>query len=136
MDALLLLLAFGAGLAAATQILVNGSISEQKGAPEALLVSVTVTYGVVVWFMLARFLTGGGLNLRIPAEPLIYLLPLAVIAAVAFAGVMRGFEWYHFLGGLAGAVIVLVSWLRWSACGGRRDDRRRRLRADVRRHRL
>lgn len=108
MDALLLLLAFGAGLAAATQILVNGSISEQKGAPEALLVSVTVTYGVVVWFMLARFLSGGGLNLRVPTEPLVYLLPLAVIAAVAFAGVMRGFEWYHFLGGLAGAVIVLV----------------------------
>lgn len=106
MDALLLLLAFGAGAAAATQVLVNGSISEQRGAPEALMVSVTVTYGAVVLFMLARFLVGGGLNLRVPTEPLVYLLPLAVIVVVAFAGLVRGFEWYHFLGGLAGALIV------------------------------
>lgn len=108
MDALLLLLAFGAGAAAATQVLVNGSMSEQRGAPEALLVSVTVTYGAVLCFMLIRFLSGGGLNLRVPTQPLVYLLPLAVIALLAFVGLMRGFEWYHFLGGLAGAVIVLT----------------------------
>jgi thiamine biosynthesis protein ThiS len=106
MDALLLLLAFGAGLAASTQVLVNGSMSGQRGAPEALMVSVTVTYGAVVLFMLARFLLGGGLNLRTPTDPLVYLLPLALVAAFAFVGLMRGFEWYHFLGGLAGALIV------------------------------
>jgi hypothetical protein len=55
MDALLLLLAFGAGIAAATQILVNGALGEERGVPEALLVSVTVTYGSAVLFML-RFL--------------------------------------------------------------------------------
>ena len=48
MDALLLLLAFGAGIAAATQILVNGALGEERGVPEALMVSVTVTYGSVV----------------------------------------------------------------------------------------
>ena len=42
MDALLLLLAFGAGIAAATQILVNGALGEERGVPEALLVSVTL----------------------------------------------------------------------------------------------
>ncbi len=108
MDALLLLLAFGAGVAAATQILVNGSISEQRGAPEALMVSVTVTFGAVVAFMLARYLAGGGLNLRTPIAPLVYLLPLAVVMLLAFAGLARGFEWYQFLGGLAGALIVLT----------------------------
>lgn len=108
MDALLLLLAFGAGLAAATQVLVNGSISEQRGAPEALMVSVTVTFGAVVVFMLARYLVGGGLNLRTPTAPLVYLLPLTVVMLFAFLGVARGFEWYQFLGGLAGALIVLT----------------------------
>ena len=86
MDALLLLLTFAA----------------------ALMVSVTVTYGAVVLFMTARYLAGGGLNLRVPTEPLLYLFPLAVVVVLAFFGLMRGFEWYHFLGGLAGAVIVLV----------------------------
>ena len=108
MDALLLLLAFGAGAAAATQVLVNGSMSEERGAPEALMVSVTVTFGAVVLFMSVRFLAGGGLNLRTPTDPLVYLLPLAVVAALAFFGLMRGFEWYHFLGGLAGAFIVFT----------------------------
>jgi transporter family-2 protein len=108
MDALLLLLAFGAGLAAATQVLVNGSISEQRGAPEALMVSVTVTFAAVVAFMLARYLVGGGLNLRTPIAPLSYLLPLTGVMLFAFLGVARGFEWYHFLGGLAGALIVLT----------------------------
>ena len=106
MDALLLLLAFAAGAAAATQVLVNGSISGERGAPEALMVSVTVTYGAVVLFMTARYLAGGGLNLRVPTEPLLYLFPLAVVVVLAFFGLMRGFEWYHFLGGLAGAFIV------------------------------
>jgi len=104
MDALLLLLAFAAG-AFATQVLVNGSISGERGAPEALMVSVTVTYGAVVLFMAARYLAGGGLNLRVPTEPLLYLL-LLVVVLLAFFGLMRGFEWYHFLGGLAGALIV------------------------------
>jgi transporter family-2 protein len=108
MDALLLLLAFAAGAAAATQVLVNGSMSEQRGAPEALMVSVTVTFGAVVLFVLIRYLAGGGLNLRVPTDPLIYLLPLAVVAVLAFVGLARGFEWYHFLGGLAGAFIVFT----------------------------
>jgi len=106
MDALLLLLAFGAGLAAATQILVNGAMGEERGVPEALLVSVTVTYGSVVLFMLGRFALLGDLNLNTPGRPLIYLLPLAVIGVMAFLGLMRGLEWYYFLGGLAGAMIV------------------------------
>ena len=106
MDALLLLLAFGAGLAAATQILVNGSMGEERGVSEALLVSVTVTYGSVVLFMLGRFAMLGDLNLNTPGRPLLYLLPLAVIAVMAFLGLMRGLEWYYFLGGLAGAMIV------------------------------
>jgi thiamine biosynthesis protein ThiS len=108
MDALLLLLTFGAGAAAATQVLVNGSMSEQRGAPEALMVSVTVTFGAVVLVMSGRYLAGGGLNLRVPTDPLLYLLPLVVVAVLAFAGLMRGFEWYHFLGGLAGALIVFT----------------------------
>ena len=106
MDAFLLLLAFGAGLAAATQILVNGAMGEERGVPEALLVSVTVTYGSVVLFMLGRFAMLGDLNLNTPGRPLIYLLPLAVIGVMAFLGLMRGLEWYYFLGGLAGAMIV------------------------------
>ena len=106
MDAFLLLLAFGAGLAAATQILVNGAMGEERGVPEALLVSVTVTYGSVVLFMLGRFALLGDLNLNTPGRPLIYLLPLAVIGVMAFLGLMRGLEWYYFLGGLAGAMIV------------------------------
>lgn len=108
MDALLLLLAFAAGAAAATQVLVNGSMSEQRGAAEALMVSVTVTFGAVVLFILTRYLAGGGLNLRVPTDPLVYLLPLVVVAVLAFAGLARGFEWYHFLGGLAGAFIVFT----------------------------
>ena len=106
MDAFLLLLAFGAGRAAATQILVNGAMGEERGVPEALLVSVTVTYGSVVLFMLGRFALLGDLNLNTPGRPLIYLLPLAVIGVMAFLGLMRGLEWYYFLGGLAGAMIV------------------------------
>jgi thiamine biosynthesis protein ThiS len=108
MDALLLALAFGAGAAAATQVLVNGSMSQQRGAPEALMVSVTVTFGAVVVFMLARYLAGGGFNLRTPVGPLALLFPLVIVMLLAFLGVMRGFEWYHFLGGLAGALIVLA----------------------------
>src|SRR3989304_7329747 len=106
MDALPLVLAFGAGLAAATQILANGAMGEERGVPEALLVSVTVTYGSVMLFMLGRFALLGDLNLHTPGRPLIYLLPLAVIGVMAFLGLMRGLEWYYFLGGLAGAMIV------------------------------
>ncbi len=106
MDALLLLLAFGAGLAAATQILVNGAMGEERGVPEALLVSVTVTYGSAVVFMLGRFIVMGEMNLNTPGRPLLYLLPLTIVALVAFLGLMRGLEWYYFLGGLAGAMIV------------------------------
>lgn len=108
MDALLLLLAFGAGIAAATQILVNGALGEERGVPEALLVSVTVTYGSAVSFMLIRFALLGQLNLNTPGRPLLYLLPLAIIALLAFLGLMRGLEWYYFLGGLAGALIVFT----------------------------
>jgi len=108
MDALLLLLVFGAGIAAATQILVNGALGEERGVPEALLVSVTVTYGSVVSFMLIRFALLGHLNLNTPGRPLLYLLPLAIIAVLAFLGIMRGLEWYYFLGGLAGALIVFT----------------------------
>ncbi len=106
MDALLLLLVFGAGLAAATQVLVSGAMGEERGVPEALLVSVTVTYGSVVVFMLGRFALVGDLNLNTPVRPLLYLLPLVIIALLAFLGLMRGLEWYYFLGGLAGALIV------------------------------
>jgi len=106
MDALLLLLAFGAGIAAATQILVNGALGEERGVPEALMVSVTVTYGSVVLFMLLRFALMGDLNLDTPVRPLFYLLPLASIALLAFLGLMGGLHWYYFLGGLAGALIV------------------------------
>jgi transporter family-2 protein len=105
-DALLLLLAFGAGIAAATQILVNGALGEERGVPEALMVSVTVTYGSVVLFMLVRFAFMGELNLNTPGSPLLYLLPLAFIALLAFLGLMGGLQWYYFLGGLAGALIV------------------------------
>ena len=106
MDALILLLVFAAGLAAATQVLVNGAMGEERGVSEALLVSSTVTYGSVVVFMLFRFALVGDLNLNTPGSPLLYLLPLAIIALLAFLGLMRGLEWYYFLGGLAGALIV------------------------------
>ncbi len=106
MDALLLLLAFGAGLAAAVQILVNGALGEERGVPEALMVSVTVTYGSVVLFMLIRFAIMGDLNLNTPGRPLLYLLPLTFVALLAFLGLMGGLQWYYFLGGLAGALIV------------------------------
>ena len=106
MEALFLLLAFGAGVAGATQILVNGALGEERGVPEALMVSVTVTYGSVVAFMLVRWAFLGDLNLNTPGRPMFYLLPLAVIAILAFLGLMRGLEWYYFLGGLAGALIV------------------------------
>ena len=106
MDALILLLVFAAGLAAATQVLVNGAMGEERGVSEALLVSSTVTYGSVVVFMLFRFALVGDLNLNTPVRPLLYLLPLAIIALLAFLGLMRGLEWYYFLGGLAGALIV------------------------------
>jgi thiamine biosynthesis protein ThiS len=106
MDALLLLLAFGAGIAAATQILVNGALGEERGVPEALLVSVTVTYGSAVLFLLIRFVIMGDLNLDTPVRPLLYLLPLAFIALLAFLGLMGGLPWYYFLGGLMGALIV------------------------------
>ena len=106
MDVLILLVAFGAGLAVATQILVNGAMGEERGVSEALLVSVTVTYGSVIVFMLFRFALLGELNLDTPGQPLLYLLPLALIALLAFLGLMRGLEWYYFLGGLTGALIV------------------------------
>jgi thiamine biosynthesis protein ThiS len=106
MDALLLLLAFGAGIAAATQILVNGAMGEERGVPEALMVSATVTYGSVVLFMLIRFAIMRELNLDTPVKPLLYLLPLALVALLAFLGLMGGLQWYYFLGGLAGALIV------------------------------
>jgi thiamine biosynthesis protein ThiS len=106
MDALLFLLAFGAGLAAAVQILVNGAMGEERGVSEALLVSVTVTYGSAVAFMLVRFALVGELNLDTPGRPLLYLLPLTAVALLAFLGLMRGLEWHYFLGGLAGTLIV------------------------------
>ena len=106
MEALLLLLVFGAGLAAATQILVNGAMGEERGVPEALLVSVTVTYGSAVAIMLARFAVVGRLNLDTPGKPLLYLLPLMVVSLLAILGLIRGLEWYYVLGGLAGTLIV------------------------------
>ena len=108
MDALLLLLVFGAGAAAAVQILVNGDMGEQRGVTEALLVSVTVTYGCAVLVMLARYLVVGELHLDTPGAPLLYLLPVAIVALLAFFGLMRGLEWYYFLGGAAGALIVFT----------------------------
>jgi thiamine biosynthesis protein ThiS len=106
MDALLLLLVFAAGLAAATQILVNGAMGEERGVPEALLVSVTVTYGSALAIMLARVAAVGRLNLDTPGKPLVYLLPLMVIAAIALLAIVRGLAWYYLLGGLAGTFIV------------------------------
>ena len=106
MEALLLLLVFGAGLAAATQILVNSSLGEERGVPEALLVSVTVTYGSAVAIMLARFAVVGRLNLDTPGKPLLYLLPLMLVSLLAILGLIRGLEWYYVLGGLAGTLIV------------------------------
>jgi transporter family-2 protein len=106
MNALFFLLAFGAGVAGATQILVNGAMGEERGVPEALMVSATVTFGSVVVFMLSRWLLLGELNLNTPGKPLFYLVPLTVIALLAFLGIMRGLDWYYFLGGLAGALIV------------------------------
>ncbi|MDP2674055.1 MAG: sulfur carrier protein ThiS [Dehalococcoidia bacterium] len=106
MDALLLLLVFGAGLAAATQILVNSSLGEERGVPEALLVSVTVTYGSAVAIMLARFAVVGRLNLDTPGKPLLYLLPLLLVSLLAILGLIRGLEWYYVLGGLTGTLIV------------------------------
>ena len=106
MDALLLLLVFGAGLAAATQILVNGALGEERGVPEALLVSVTVTYGSAVAIMLVRFFIVGRLNLETPISALLYLLPLAVVSLIALLGIVRGLEWYYMTGGLAGTMIV------------------------------
>jgi thiamine biosynthesis protein ThiS len=106
MEAFFFLLAFGAGVAGATQILVKGAMGEERGVPEAMMVSVTVTYGAVLVFMLSRWALLGELNLNTPGRPLLYLLPLAVIALLAFLGIMRGLEWYYFLGGLAGAFIV------------------------------
>ena len=106
MEALLLLLVFGAGLAAATQILVNGAMGEERGVPEALLVSVTVTYGSAMAIMLARFAVVGRLNLDTPGKPLLYLLPLMAISLLALLGLVRGLEWYYLLGGLAGTMIV------------------------------
>jgi len=108
-DALLLLLAFGAGIAAATQILVNGALGEERGVPEALLVSVTVTYGSAVLFLLIRFVIMGELNLDTPVRPLLYLLPLAFITLLAFLGLMGGLHSYYFLGGLMGALIVGIA---------------------------
>jgi thiamine biosynthesis protein ThiS len=108
-DALLILLVVGAGVAAATQILVNGAMGEERGVPEALLVSVTVTYGSAVVFMLGRFLVVGDLNLETPWRPVLYLLPLALITLVALLGIMRGLEWYYLTGGLAGAFIVTTA---------------------------
>jgi uncharacterized membrane protein YdcZ (DUF606 family) len=108
MDALLLLLVFGAGLAAATQILVNGAMGEERGVTEALLVSVTVTFGCAVGAMLIRFLIVGELNLDTPGRPILYLLPVAVVAVLVFAGLMRGLESYYFVGGAAGALIVFT----------------------------
>ena len=106
MDALLMLLVFGAGLAAATQILVNGAMGEERGVQEALLVSVTVTYGSAVAIMAARYLIVGRLNLETPISGLVYLLPLAAVSALALLGIVRGLEWYYMLGGLAGTMIV------------------------------
>ena len=106
MDALLLLLVFASGLAAAVQILVNGAMGEERGVPEALLVSVTVTYGCAVGFMLIRFGAVGEMDLRTPGAPLLYLLPVAALALLAFLGLMGGLPWYYFLGGAAGAFIV------------------------------
>ncbi len=108
-DALLLLLAFGAGIAAATQILVNGALGEERGVPEALLVSITVTFGSGVLFMLVRFVVMGDLNLDTPIKPLLYLLALAIVALLAFLGLMSGLPWYYFLGGLMGAFIVGIA---------------------------
>ena len=106
MDALLLLLVFGAGLAAATQILVNGAMGEERGVPEALLVSVTVTYGSALAIMLARFVIVGRLNLETPTSALLYLLPLAAVSVIALVGIVGGLQWYYLLGGLAGTMIV------------------------------
>src|SRR3972149_11840486 len=106
MEALLLLLVFGAGLAAAPQILVNGAMGEERGVPEALLVSVTVTYGSAVAIMAARYLIVGRLNLETPTSGLVYLLPLAAVSALALLGIVRGLEGYYLLGGLAGTVVV------------------------------
>lgn len=105
-DALLLLLVFAAGLGAAVQILVNGAMGEERGVPEALLVSVTVTYGCAVGFMLLRFAVVGEMNLRTPGPVLLYLLPVAALVLLAFLGLMRGLPWYYFLGGMAGTFIV------------------------------
>ena len=108
MDAVLFLFAFGAGIAAATQILINGALGEERGVPEALMVSVTVTYGSMVLFMAARFAFMGDLNLDTPVKPLFYLLPLAFAAALAFVGLMGGLHWYYFLGGLCGTLLVFT----------------------------
>jgi len=109
MDVLFLFLAFLAGLAAATQALLNGSFSQERGVPEAILVSVTVTYLTVLAILGIRLAFNENLNLEMPGRPLFYFLPLLMVGGLALAGVARGVNWYYFGGGLCGAAILSIA---------------------------
>lgn len=109
MEALFLFLAFGAGAAGAVQSLLNGSLSQERGVPETVLLSVTVTYLTILVILSLRLALGETLNLELPGRrSLPYLLPLLVVAGLALAGLARGISWYYFGAGLGGVAILFA----------------------------
>lgn len=109
MEAFFLFLAFVAGLAAASQALLNGSFGQERGVPEAILLSVTVTYFTTLAILGIRLVLGENLNLDIPVRSLFYLLPLLLVGGLALAGMARGIDWYYFGGGLCGVAILFIT---------------------------
>ena len=109
---------------------------EERGVPEALLVSVTVTYGSAVLFMLARFVVMGDLNLDTPVRPLLYLLAITVVALLAFVGLMSGLPWHYFLGGANGRSYCRDRCPHRAPNRHRHGQRRFRCRPDGRRDRI
>lgn|GEM_PF-142740 len=107
MDVLFLVLAVVAGIAAAAQAFLNGSLGQERGVPEAIFVSGAITYFTLMVILVILVVFGERLNLEIPGRPLLYLLPLLLAGILALA-VVRGLEWYYFGGGLCGVAILFI----------------------------
>jgi uncharacterized membrane protein YdcZ (DUF606 family) len=101
-----LMLAVLAGFAGGTQPLLNGALSRTKGVPEAVYVSVSVTFVAIVLILAAKSMRMSETGLAFSGWSAALLAVAAVLAALALALVTHGVAPWYFTSGLLGLVVL------------------------------
>src|SRR5579875_2960748 len=103
-----LVLAVSAGIAISIQTLLNGSLGRSRGVPEALLISITVSYVALTILLAARALTGVPHGLPLGMRAWLALAVASMAAALTLFLAARGVAPWYFSAGLCGLVVLVA----------------------------